>query len=108
VIERPNHNKYIGINGDVREEGIGDYLLYAVAYRWISKITYCANPFGDKNDYLVDTLKNFEENYVWDSPVENIIQLTHNPNMELPAYYATDFEKKAYLENCIKEPEVPC
>ena len=36
---------------------IGDYLLWAVAYKMISKITYCANPNGDKNDYVWDTVK---------------------------------------------------
>lgn len=28
---------------------IGDYLLWAAAYKMVSKITYCANPNGDKN-----------------------------------------------------------
>ena len=31
---------------------IGDYLLWAIGYQMVSSITYCANPAGDKNDYL--------------------------------------------------------
>ena len=41
----------------------------------ISSITYCANPNGEKNDYLWDTLKDFHEEYVWNKPVKNYIQL---------------------------------
>lgn len=44
-------------NGDIKGISIGDYLLWAIAYRMISSLTYCANPKGDKNDYLWDTLR---------------------------------------------------
>ena len=33
---------------DIREISIGDYLLWAIAYKMISSITYCANPNGEK------------------------------------------------------------
>ena len=107
VSERPLHNRYVDCWGNIKEEGIGDYLLFAIAYRWIDKLTYCANPNGDKNDYLYDTLKDFHENYIWDDPVENIIQLVCNPNMESPNYDDSDEIKKQYIEAGIKEPEVP-
>ena len=61
-------------NGRFYEISIGDYLLWAIAYRMISSVTYCANPKGDKNDYLWDTLKDFQEEYIWDKPVRNYIQ----------------------------------
>lgn len=32
----------------------------------ISKITYCANPNGDKNDYVWDTLKDLKDDMIWD------------------------------------------
>lgn len=48
----------------------GNYLLFAISYKWISKLTYCANPHGDKNDYVLDTLKNLHEEYIWDKPVK--------------------------------------
>ena len=43
---------------------------------------YCANPNGDKNDYVWETLKDFEEKLIWDTPVENIIQLVCNPDVD--------------------------
>ena len=61
---------------------IGDYLLWAVAYKMISKITYCANPNGDKNDYVWDTLKDFKEDMIWAKPISNYIQLKYNSQME--------------------------
>jgi len=105
--ERPIHNRYIDCWGNMKEEGIGDYLLFAIAYRWISKLIYCANPNGDKNDYLWDILKDFYEAPIWDKPVENIIQLVCNPDMEFPAYDDPERKKKKYLEAGIREPEVP-
>lgn len=107
VLERPAHNHYKDCYGNIKAEGIGDYLLFAIAYRWISKLTYCANPTGDKNDYIWDTLKDFHENLIWDEPVENIIQLVYNPEMDFLDYDATEEEKKKYLDASIKEPEVP-
>lgn len=107
VSERPLHNQYKDCFGNIRVEGIGDYLLFAIAYQWISKITYCANPNGGKDDYIIDTLKDFQENYVGKKPVENIIQLVCNPEMEFPHYYDTVEVKKRYLDAGKKEPEVP-
>lgn len=107
VEERPMHNKYVDCFGNLREESIGDYLLFAVAYRWISKIIYCANPNGEKNDYLLDTLKNFEEKYIWGDPVENTIQLLYNPDMDFPQYDDYTHVKKEYIAKSKAEPEVP-
>ena len=61
VEERPAHSQRINCFGRECAEGIADYLLFAVAYRWISKLTYCGNPNSDSDDYDVHTLKNFEE-----------------------------------------------
>lgn len=107
VIERPLHNRYINYNGNESVEGIGDYLLFAIAYQWISKLTYCANPNGDKNDYVLETLKNFQENYIWDKPVQNILQLVHNSDMERPECDASDAIKEIYFNTAKKDPEVP-
>ena len=107
VSERPMHNRYIDCWGNMKEEGIGDYLLWAIAYQWISKLTYCANPNGDKNDYLWDILKDFHENLIWDEPVENVIQLVYNPEMDFPEYNDSEVVKKKYVDDGKKEPEVP-
>ena len=74
-------------SGNMRGEGIGDYLLFAVAYRWISRIVYCGNPCQECNDYVVWILKDFKEKYIWDKPnepIQNTIQLLYNPNMSVP------------------------
>lgn len=107
IKERFEHNRYVDRNGNIREEGIGDYLLFAIAYQWISKITYCTNPNGEKNDYMWETLKDFNENLVWDYPVQNIIQLVYNPDMDCPNYDDHIAKKEKYLRDGIKEPEVP-
>lgn len=107
VEERCTHTKYVNCFGKLSDVGIGDYLLFAIAFRWIKKLTYCANPKGDKNDYVLDTLKDFEEKYIWDKPVENKIQLVCNPNMDFPSYDASEEMKQEYLNNGVKEPEVP-
>lgn len=85
----------------IKRISIGDYLLWAVAYKMISSITYCANPHGDKNDYVF-----FHEEYIWDKPVRNYIQLKYNKTMEMPEYDSSNAYKKKYLEGAIKDPEV--
>ena len=107
VEERCKHTKYVDCFGKLNDVGIGDYLLYAIAFRWINKLTYCANPNGDKNDYVWETLKDFEEKLIWDTPVENVIQLVCNPDVDFPSYDAEQKEKQAYLKKAMKEPEVP-
>lgn len=94
------------VNNRVEGINIGDYLLWAIAYRMISSIIYCANPNGPKNDYLWDTLKNFQEEYIWDKPVKNYIQLKFNKEMEMPQFNSSDEYKKRYLDGAIKDPEV--
>lgn len=94
------------INNSCKIE-IGDYLLFAIAYQWISKITYCANPNGSKNDYILYTFKNFHENQISDKPIENIIQFAFNPNMKRPENIEADSLKKLYFFNATyKDPEV--
>ena len=107
VEERRLHAGYTDTSGRVRREGIGDYLLFAIAYRWISRIIYCGNPNSDCNDYHLYTLKNFEEEYNFGDPVENVIQLLYNPNMEIPQYSDSGNVKRLYIAESIKEPEVP-
>ena len=93
-------------NGRIEEINIGDYLLWAIAYRMISSVTYCANPNGDKNDYLWDTLKDFREEYIWNKPVKNYIQLKFNKDMKMPEYNSAEEYKKRYLDGAIKDPEI--
>lgn len=90
----------------IKRISIGDYLLWAIAYKMVSSIIYCANPYGSKNDYIFDTLKDFREEYIWDKPVKNYIQLKYNKTMKMPEYNSSDAYKKKYLEGAIKDPVV--
>lgn len=93
-------------NGRIETINIADYLLWAIAYRMVSKITYCANPNGDKNDYCWHTLKDFQENLIWNDPVSNYIQLKYHREMDLPQHDSTKDYIKKYLSESIKDPEV--
>ena len=93
-------------NGKIETINIGDYLLWGIAYRMISKIVYCANPHGDKNDYVWDTLKDFQENDVFDNITSNYIQLKYNKDMELPCFDDPTYQRKMYLKGAIKDPAV--
>ena len=106
VQDRPKHSVYQNCFGRTGADGIGDYLLFAIAYRWISRIIYCANPYGDKNDYHLSTLKNFKEEYIYEDPVQNTIQLLYNTN-KCPDIHATNQQKRAFILESEKEPEVP-
>ena len=56
--------------------------------------------------YVLDTLKDFHEEYIWDKPVKNFIQLKYNKMMEMPKYDSSDAYKKRYIEGAIKDPVV--
>ena len=108
VTDRPEHSRHVNCFGHECSEGIADYLLYALAYRWISRLTYCGNPNGESNDYDISVMKDLKEQFIWNDPVDNVIQLIYNPNMSCPNPYTDDPEDvQAYLDSGIKEPEVP-
>ena len=90
-----------------RMPGIGDYLLFAIAFRWISKLTYCANPNGECNDFLWYTMKDFYEPIYVGDCFRNTIQLLYNSTDILPKYSVSQKGYKEFLDNSVKEPEVP-
>lgn len=107
VMDRPKHNTYRNVHDKIVKESIGDYLLFAIAYRWISKLTYCANIKGDTADYDFIILKDFNNDFVFREPVDKIIQLLYNPDMKIPYYDTSKAEKEEYINFSQKEPEVP-
>lgn len=107
VEERPAHSQHVNGVGRLCAEEISDYLLYAIAYRWISKLTYCGNPAGPPYDYDVTTLKDFKEEFFFDRPADNVIQLLFNPTMDCPNSFDEEFKIWAYIEASRKEPEIP-
>ena len=110
VEERCQHSMYPDTSGNMRGEGIGDYLLFAVAYGWISRIVYCGNPCQECNDYVVWTLKDFKEEHILDepnAPIQNTIQLLYNPNMSVPQENDPEYVKRQYIRESRKESEVP-
>ena len=100
------HIRNYEVDDRLKEIGIGDYLLWAIGYGMVSSIIYCANPNGNKNDYLWETLKDFQEEYADDKPVTNYIQLKFNKDMEMPQTNSSDVYKSKYLAGAIKDPEV--
>lgn len=85
--------------------GIGDYLLFTIAFRWISKLTYISNPNSFGDDYHPYIMKNFDD-------FSGIIQLSYNDKSkisELPNSFNKDAMriKENYLKTSILEPEVP-
>ncbi len=76
--------------------GIGDYLLFALAFRWISSLTYICNPMDIGNDYVWMILKDGIE-------PNDKIQLAHNDKMNAMAIAGNT---RKYYETAIKEPEV--
>lgn len=108
VEERPEHSQHTNCFGRDCAEGIADYLLFAIAYRWINRLTYCGNPAETPNDYDVHTMKDFEEEAIFDKPVDNTIQLLFNPTMDCPHRYSSEPDEiRAYIEASKKEPEIP-
>lgn len=106
VEQRDDFNRYNQLPNSLMP-GIGDYLLFAIAFRWISKLTYCSNPKGECNDFLWFTMKNFNEPLYYGDFVQNHIQLLYNPDDDLPAFSINREGYQEYLDNSIKEPEVP-
>lgn len=78
------------------EPRIGDYLLFALAFRWISKLVYVCNPADVGNDYLWMILKDGIE-------PNDKIQLAHNEKMKAMEI-ASNTEK--YYATASREPEV--
>lgn len=105
IDERINIQNYKNLFEKYNEPGIGDYLLFAIAFRWISKLTYVSNPSESGDDYSRFIMKNFEDS-------SKIIQLPYNNRyklQELFNYYGENriAKEKEYLNTSILEPEVP-
>lgn len=60
---------------------IADYLLFAVAFRWVSSLTYCANPNADAGDIPLNIVIEKIPNYI-DKPISLHIKLKSRENQE--------------------------
>lgn len=106
IVERKKIRAY-DFEGQIEKINIGDYLLWAVGYRMVSKIDYCSNPKGKHDDYPWNISKDFKEKLIGNEPVTNIIQLKYNSKMELPKNIKDKESKNRYLQGCISDLEVP-
>lgn len=96
VEERIKIENYGDIFEKYYEPSIGDYLLFALAFRWISKLVYVCNPTDMGNDYVWMILKyGIESN--------DKIQLAYNKEMKA-VEIASNTEK--YYATAYREPEV--
>lgn len=113
VIERPRYSEYES-SGEKRIEGIGDYLLFAIAYRMISSLTYCGNPLKQCNDFPWTIIQYGKETdvVVNGGPVESAILLLHS-DKRFPSISGTNdpisrSKYQEYLKSCTSdEPIVP-
>lgn len=98
VKKRAEIENYKNVFNKYNLPDIGDYLLYALAFRWISKLTYVCNPSQKGDDYLLYILKDCKE-------YNNKIQLPYNNQ-----HSATDLnntkKRNEYLNTAVLEPEV--
>lgn len=99
VYKRSNIENYKNEFEEYELPDIGDYLLFAIAFRWISKLTYIYNPIENGDDYYLYIMKNFNDK-------SGKIQLPYNNR-----YSATECNNGAralreYLSTSILEPEV--
>lgn len=78
---------------------IGDYLLFALSFRWISKLTYVSNPSETGDDYPIYIMKNFDDN-------SGKIQLPYNNKYPATDIFDGTKKRKEYLKSSILEPEV--
>lgn len=96
VEERIKIENYRDIFEKYYEPSIGDYLLFALAFRWISKLVYVCNPADMGNDYVWMILKDGIE-------PNDKIQLAYNKEMKA-VEIASKTEK--YYATAYREPEV--
>lgn len=99
VEKRADIENYKNIFSKYAVPDIGDYLLFAIAFRWISKLTYICNPKECGDDYISYILKGFKE-------PNDIIQLAYNSKYSA-IELNDEYKRSKYLETAILEPEVP-
>lgn len=113
--ERSKIEEYKTYFNEYKLPNIGNYLLFAIAFRWISKLTYVSNPVEKGNDYPFFIIKNFNDS---SDDSNKIIQLHYNEeNSNVNNEYTLrkivrnyNQNKKIiqeYLKNSKLEPEVP-
>lgn len=99
VENRAKIENYKNIFSEYKLPDIGDYLLFALAFRWISKLTYICNTNESGNDYLLYILKDCKE-------PNDKIQLPYNN--QCSAFDLNYSDKRSnYLRSSILEPEIP-
>lgn len=99
VNERDNIENYENIFCNYNIPGIGDYLLYVLAFRWISKLTYVSNLNEVGDDYPIHIMKDFDDN-------SGIIRLPYNNVHAATVINDGKRKREEYLSSSIFEPEV--
>lgn len=68
-------NNEFEVDGSFQTIDIGDYLLFAIAYRWLSDLTYCGNQNWDSGDIPKEIILKSLPDYHFESPFETVIKL---------------------------------
>lgn len=89
----------------------GNYLLYAIAFGYISELVYCTNPNRcprckeeSGRDYNEKILK-YQENEFINGISKNYIQICYNKDKEFDKIYS-EKDRNAYIEGAICDSEV--
>ncbi len=118
----PAVRSYLENLPEIRKPSVGDYLIYAIACRWINTLTYVPHPTENGGDFLAyileylpskdnpsDGFSYFEGLNDDEAKVTVNIQLPYNSVDNLSAIYDIDHPDRqaAYIANSLLEPKVP-
>lgn len=59
----------------------GNFLLYAIACRWVNTLKYVTHPFSDGNDYIQDTMKDCNDNSGYIQLKQFLKPINHNEDI---------------------------
>ena len=109
INERRNYIN--GIAGGIDKINSGNYLLFVIAFGYISELVYCTNPnrcLCHKNDsgqdYNQNILKYAEKKFV-NGVSENIIQIMYNKDKKINEIFNEE-QRKAYVKGAVIDPPV--
>ena len=109
INERRNYIN--GIAGGIDKINSGNYLLYAIAFGYISELVYCTNPnrcLCNRNnsgrDYNMYILKDEEHEFV-DGVSKNYIQIMYNKDKKFNEIFNEE-QRKAYVKGAVIDPPV--
>lgn len=82
-LRKPRNCHNIEIDGRFYDIDIGNYLLYAIAFRWVSDLEYCGNPNSDCGDIPLEIVRGGIPDCEFDTVISRVIQLKGRNSEEI-------------------------